>query len=77
MIKEESEKLKEFVDFYKQQHAKISRKESQIMDLTKECETILHDLIVKREEEKKYMDSLKAKYGEDELKKEFAILSGK
>ena len=77
MTQEENTKLKEFIEFYKVQHTKISTKESQISELSKECETILHELIVKRDEEKKYMESLRAKYGEEELKKEFAILSGK
>ena len=71
MTIEENTKLKEFVDYYKNQHTKIANTESKINILTTEIKSMLNELTLKRKEELNFIEELKNKYNEEELNKCF------
>jgi len=75
MTKEENEKLKYFVTYYKTQYNKISHTEYDIKVLSIEIEGLLNDLIEKRREEEIFTTELITKYGEDELKNKYKQLT--
>lgn len=75
MNEKENKQLKSFISYYKEQHVKISSKEKEIKALSDDMNSLLNNLIDKRDEEERFIKKLKEKYGESVIKSQFSKLS--